>query len=248
MTRKDRGVVLKTGRSGETSKMVTFLGRASGKVKLLGKGALASKSPFRGALEAGNGIEVVFYYKEGRTLYFIKEVHVLATLGAGAATLDNLASNLAALELLDRICFWGSPEERIVDLTESYLACHAPEDPLAAYLAFELRLLDVLGALPQLRDCSECGAPTSGGFYYPADGNSRCRKHAVAAPQRVRIDNALVNLASFMSTGTFEEVGRAHVEAVVRKRLGKLLHWTYTFHVQGYSLPESLKLIPRRRH
>lgn len=249
MTRKDRGVVLKTGRSGETSKLVTFLGHATGKVKLLGKGALGSKSPFRGALEAGNRIEVVFYYKEARTLYFIKEVHVLDTLGAGSASLDRVASNLAALELLDRICYWGSPEERIVELTEAYLACHDPGDPLAAFLALELRLLDVLGASPQVATCGECGDSAAGGYYYPAEGSSRCRRHASSAPQRVRIDQGLIDLTALMGTRAFEEIGGADIDTVSRKRLGQLVHWTYTFHVQGYSLPESLKLIPRRhRH
>jgi hypothetical protein len=29
----------------------------------------------------------------------------------------------------------------------------------------------------------------------------------------------------------------------VRKQLGRLVHWTYTYHVQGYHLPRSLNLI-----
>ena len=44
---------------------------------------------------------------------------------------------------------------------------------------------------------------------------------------------------------SLSQLGAAEVDADVRKRLGKVLHWTYTFHINGYSLPQALKLIPR---
>jgi DNA repair protein RecO len=248
MVRKDRGVVLRAARSGDTSKLVTFLGRDSGKIKLIGKGALSSRSPFRGSLEAGNRLEVVFYFKEGRTLYFIKEAHVVSTLGAGNATLDRVAANLAALDLVDQVCYWGNPETGIVDLVDDYLDCRTGDDPLAVLLALEMRLLEALGSAPHIGSCVECGSPAQGGYYYPADGTSRCRKHAASAPQRLRVDDTLVDLAAFMSESKFDEVARTGVDAATRKRLGKLLHWTYTFHIQGYRLPEALKLITKSRH
>jgi len=36
---------------------------------------------------------------------------------------------------------------------------------------------------------------------------------------------------------------REAVARGVRKELGRLVHWTYTYHVQGYHLPRSLNLI-----
>jgi len=33
------------------------------------------------------------------------------------------------------------------------------------------------------------------------------------------------------------------VSRAARKELGRLVHWTYTYHVQGYHLPRSLNLI-----
>lgn len=248
MVRKDEGIVLKAARSGETSRRVTFLGRESGKVQLIGKGAMSSRSPFRGALEPGNRLQIVYYHKEGRTLFFLKEVHVVDTLRSGAGSLEQVAAGLAALELLDQVCYPGSPEAHIVDLVESYLACHRAVDPLAVYLALELKLLDVLGTAPHIAACSECGDAGGDGYYYPAEGSSRCRQHAFAEPHRVRLDRELIRIAEDMSLTTFDElVGRA-LDPGPRKRLGKLLHWTYTFHVQGYRLPESLKLITKTRH
>ncbi|MEJ2720147.1 MAG: recombination protein O N-terminal domain-containing protein [bacterium] len=63
MIKKDEGVILRSARSGETSKLVTFLGLESGKIRLIAKGALGGKSPFRGVLEPGNHLEIVYYFK-----------------------------------------------------------------------------------------------------------------------------------------------------------------------------------------
>ena len=73
MLRKDEGVVLSSTRRGESSKLVTFLGRESGKMRLLAKGAMSPKSPFRGSLEPGSYVEVLFYYKEARSFFFLKD-------------------------------------------------------------------------------------------------------------------------------------------------------------------------------
>ena len=45
------------------------------------------------------------------------------------------------------------------------------------------------------------------------------------------------------ASAALEEVAREKVSPETRKHLGKIVHWTYTFHVQGYSLPKSLNLI-----
>jgi DNA repair protein RecO (recombination protein O) len=257
MIQKDDGVVLKAARSGETSRIVTFLGRRSGKVRIIAKGALKPASPFRGALEPGNHAEVLYYFKEGRTLYFLREVHVHEGIGAGRDSLARMAASLAVLELTDAVCFWESPEARVVDLAVEYLRCPPPADPRLLFLAYEARLLDVLGALPDLGSCAVCGEPTERGVYIPERGESLCAAHAAssaraatdarAAPgaHAIALDPDLAALARALAGSRLDGAARAGVPGDLRKRLGALLHWTYTFHVQNYRLPESLKLIQK---
>ena len=246
MVRKDEGVVLKSARSGETSKHVTFLGRDSGKVKLLAKGALSPKSPFVGLLEPGNRLEILYYYKEGRSLFFLKEVHVHSSLQSRAGSLDGLAASLAVLEVLDQVCYWGSPDHRVVDLVTDHLACKPAADPVLFFLAFEFKLLDVLGSLPEIRACSECGSLLEDGYYHPEEGSCRCRTHTTSVPHRIHVDAALLDLIAVVGERSFAQIGELEVDAGLRKRLGQVLHWTYTFHIHGYRLPEALKLIPKR--
>jgi DNA repair protein RecO (recombination protein O) len=243
MLRKDVAVVLRSARSGETSLLATVLGRESGKINLVGKGAFTSRSPFAGALEVGNLIEAVYYHKEGRTLFFLKEVHVRATLGAVRESLPHLASALGLLELVEHVCYWGSPEARIVDMLAEFLECPPAKDPLHAYLAFAFDLAEILGVQPDLSRCAACGGEAA--YYHPAEGTSLCRAHSGEAPHRVRLSPALLAYVAATSESTLAGAAAAEVDPVLRKRFGEIIHWTYTFHIQGYSLPKALQLLPR---
>ena len=243
MIRKDSGVVLKSSRSGETSKLVTFLGRESGKIRLLAKGAYSPKSPFRSSLEPGSVLEVVFYHKEGRTLYFLKEVHIQGAVTSERESLAGMAALLAVLELLNQVCYWDSPEAQIVDLVIEYLGSSGVRDPLAFFLVFEYRLLEILGALPDFASCATCAGPLGAGFYHPGEGESLCTNHSTATPHRVPLDGETLAFIGDVAGATLSNFATRGVDARLRKRFGKIMHWTYTFHVQGYSLPEALKLI-----
>jgi DNA repair protein RecO len=220
-------------------------GREGGKIRLIAKGALSGKSPFRGALEPGTHLEIVYYHKEGRSLFFLREAHVHSGPRTESFTLPALAAMLAVLELLDQACFPGSPESGIVDLLLAYLECPQDDDPVFSFLAFQYKLLIVLGAVPDFAVCASCGQPLVEGYFYPAEGASVCRTHAVSPSRRVWMDDNLIELIATMGRHPLRELRGADVSAAARKDLGAVLHWTYTFHVNNYRLPEALKLIPK---
>lgn len=241
---KDNGLVLSVARSGETSLGVVFLGRASGKVRLLAKGALSSKHPSRGVLEPGNEVEVVFYYKDGFASYFLKETSLLAAPSAGRESLPHLAANLAALELLNLVCVPGaSLDHGIVDTAAAYLAAPANADPLLMFLAFEIKLLEVLGVAPDTFGCVHCGTTPDGGLYSPRDGVSFCAEHGTRVPESVTLSEELLHTAARCADASFDTIAESGVSRSARKELGRLVHWTYTYHVQGYHLPRSLSLL-----
>ncbi|UCH85217.1 MAG: DNA repair protein RecO [Candidatus Latescibacterota bacterium] len=245
MLKKDDGVVLRAARSGETSKIVTFLGTRNGKIRLIAKGALGGNSAFRGALEPGSHLEIVFYHKENRTVFFLREAHVHSVLRTESLTLPALAAALAVLELLDQVCFPGSPEPAIVELLLEYLRCPIDNDPLFSFLVFQYHLLVVLGALPDWTVCATCSRILDEGYYIPAEGLAACRSHAGYSSRRVWMDQRLTRLAATINKATLSELRKIEVAADTRKDLGAVLHWTYTYHVNNYRLPEALKLIPK---
>jgi DNA repair protein RecO (recombination protein O) len=245
---KDEGVVLKTARSGETSLLVTFLSRHRGKIRLMAKGVLSQKHPSRGLLETGNHVEIVYYYKENRSLYYLKEASSLLPSFTERYSLPHLAVHLAAMELLDQVCYPGSADEAIVALAVEYGGVVADaKDPLFLFLAFELRLLAVLGAFPDLTGCAICQRAAGSGTYSARDGASFCREHGQEAPPAVPGSQALsaeaIALVHRCASERLKVLAGKGVAKQTRKDLGKIVHWTYTYHVQGYNLPKSLSLI-----
>lgn len=241
---KDRGLVLSAARSGETSISFVFLGRESGKVRVLSKGALGPKHPTRGALEPGNHIEALFYQREGYATRYLKESSLIAAPGAGRESLPHLAAGLAALELLDQVCVPGaSLDSAIVDTAAAFLSAPMGGDPLLMFLAFEIKLLAALGVSPDTVSCVRCGAHVEEGSYSPRDGVSFCAEHRAVYPDAVDLSHDVVLAAHCCAQEPYPALAARAVSRDTRKELGRLVHWTYTYHVQGYHLPRSLNLI-----
>jgi len=192
--------------------------------------------------EAGNHVEVVYYYKEGRSVYFIKEAALVSAPGRRRDSLSHMAALLAALELLEQVCYWQSPDAHIVDVALDYTHHQDCRDPLFMFLALEVKLLHALGTSPDVSACARCGNSLSGGTYNPRDGASFCREHAEGV-ELMDFDAATVTMLEFCADEPFDALSGHDVPARHRKELGKLVHWTYTHHVHGYSLPKSLSLI-----
>ena len=243
MLKKDEGVVLKTARSGESSLVVTFLGREMGKIRLMAKGVMSPKSRARGLYEPCNHLEVVFYFGTGRTLFYVKEAAAVSPPYTARDSLAHMAAGLAVAELLDHVCFAQSADEAVVDLAVEYARSDRGRDPLLFFLAFETKLLYALGALPQLTDCAVCGSPASGGVYNAEEGESYCRRHAADTQPKIRLSENVVAAFNSCLEEPLAQLSGREVGRDVRKLLGKIIHWTYTYHVQGYSLPKSLSLI-----
>ncbi len=241
---KDTGVVLAVERSGESSISFLLLGRRSGKVRLISKGALGPKHPSRGALEPGNVVEVVYYHRDGYATSYLKEASLIASPESGRESLPHLAASLAALELLNHVCVPGaSLDEDIVDTAAAFLRAPRGADPLLLFLAFEIKLLAALGVAPDTMSCVRCGASPDDGVYSPRDGVSVCAEHRQPFPEAVVLSPDVLRIASRCASESFETLSGNEVPRAVRKELGRLVHWTYTYHVQGYHLPRSLSLI-----
>ena len=241
---RDTGLVLATARSGETSLAVVFLGRSGGKFRLLAKGALSAKHPSRGALEPGNEVEVLHYHREGQLTSYLKEVSLLHAPSAARDSLPHMAANLAALELLNQVCVpQASIDSELVDTAAAFLASPPADDPLFLFLAFQIKLLAALGVSPDTVDCVRCGGRPEDGIYSPRDGVSYCAEHGTQVPEAVKLSPAIVDAAEQCAAQPFDVLSHGAVTRGVRKELGRLVHWTYTYHVQGYHLPRSLSLI-----
>lgn len=74
---RSEAVVLRGVDFGETSRIVTFLTPERGKLACIAAGARRGKSPFAGLIDTFNRLEIVYYWKDGRSVQKLGEATLL---------------------------------------------------------------------------------------------------------------------------------------------------------------------------
>jgi DNA repair protein RecO (recombination protein O) len=161
---RDDGIVLRTQKLGEADRIITILGRTSGRVRAVAKGVRRTKSRFGARLEPFTHVDLMLH--TGRSLDIITQAEVIRPYGAPlVGDYPRYTAGVAMLETAERF----TPVEKEPALRQLLLligglralgdAEHAPGLVLDAFL---LRSLAVAGYAPALQECARCGAPESG--------------------------------------------------------------------------------------
>src|SRR5215469_6477700 len=191
---RDDGIVLRTQKLGEADRIITILGRTSGRVRAVAKGVRRTKSRFGARLEPFTHVDLMLH--AGRSLDIITQAEVIRPYGAPlAGDYPRYTAGVAMLETAERF----TPVEKEPALRQLLLligglraltdAEHAPGLVLDAFL---LRSLAVAGYAPAaapravlpaaLRVRAGATPPEGGGGCPP----SRSRPGAWSAPPAAR--------------------------------------------------------------
>jgi DNA repair protein RecO (recombination protein O) len=181
---RDDGIVLRTQKLGEADRIITILGRTSGRIRAVAKGVRRTKSRFGARLEPFTHVDLMLH--TGRSLDIITQAEVIRPYGEPlTGDYPRYTAGVAMLETAERF----TPVEKEPTLRQLLLligglraltdAEHAPGLVLDAFL---LRSLAVAGYAPALTECARCGAPGSApGESGSASGGRRLPAFAVAA-------------------------------------------------------------------
>jgi DNA repair protein RecO (recombination protein O) len=156
---RDDGIVLRTHKLGEADRIVTLLGRRSGRVRAVAKGVRRTKSRFGARLEPFTHVDLLLY--TGRSLDVITQAETVRPYGEPlAGDYPRYTTGTAMLETAERF----TPVEKEPALRQFLLlvgglralgeGVHDPRLVLDAYL---LRSLAVAGYAPALDECAVCG-------------------------------------------------------------------------------------------
>lgn len=164
----------------ESSRLVTLLSRELGVVTVLAKGAHRPDSPCLGRLDFLNEVEATLGGDAGGLRLLLR-----IALRRERRSLREPQRFLAASHLAwlgERVLPEGEAQPLVFDLLLGGLAllerCPVPAIP-AVVLGLELRLLQQLGALPDLDHCGTCGVPLPDQRHLdPARGLPVCATHA----------------------------------------------------------------------
>ncbi len=240
---RDEGVILRTLKLGETSRIVSVLSHEHGKVKLVAKGVRRPNSPLAGILEPGNEVELLFYPRKDRELWTMSEASLLRASLTGESSLDKLSYLLAALELADRLLPEREPDAQIAAVFRGYLDrwhLEGPQAMAALFFALEARLLWNLGLGLNLHSCGVCGASleeSEAAFFRPSEGDLSCTRCAMGTGKRVSAEELGVWRGLDEVLDGNEAIALSESQ---RRQIGKCLHLHMSYHLSHYKIPKAL--------
>lgn len=151
-------IVLRTIDYGEADRVVTLLGRDTGCVSAIARGARKSQRRFGGGLGLGAVGAVALRERGGSELCTLERFDVTEVHPSLSSEVLRVAEVAYAAELVTKLCAPRQPEAAIFDAMKELIARVDAEGASNARLrVFELLLLDRLGFAPVLDACAVCG-------------------------------------------------------------------------------------------
>jgi DNA repair protein RecO (recombination protein O) len=153
-------IVLRVVEFSETSLVVTLFSREFGKLGALAKGARRPKGPFESALDLLALCRIVFLRKSSDALDLLTEAKLLRRFRPAGRDLCGLYAAYYVAELLSELTDEYDPHPELFDLADETLAALAAGEAVPRRVArFELGALRLLGHMPLLEACVDCGKP-----------------------------------------------------------------------------------------
>ncbi len=184
---RDDGIVLRTQKLGEADRIITILGRSTGRVRAVAKGVRRTKSRFGARLEPFTHVDLMLH--PGRSLDVITQAEVIRPYGQPlVGDYPRYTAGVAMLETTERFtAVEKEPALRQLLLLIGGLRTlgEAQHDPRLVLDAFLLRSLAVAGYAPVLEECARCGGERRlSAFAVPAGGMvcASCRPPGAASP------------------------------------------------------------------
>ena len=169
---RTEAVVLRGVDFSETSRIVTFLTPDRGRLACLAKGVRRKGSALAPVLDTFNRVELVYYWKDGRSVQNLGEATLLDEFGAIKANLEKAAFAAFPLEIAGKVAHENEPSHALYSaLVHGFEGLARWPGEARMHACWQaMRLLSAAGFEPALDVCGNCGGPVSGapGFSYAA--------------------------------------------------------------------------------
>lgn len=169
-------IVLRSVDFSETSRIVTFLTARRGIVACLAKGVRRKNSPLAAVLDTFNSVELVYYWKDSRSVQTLGDAALLYGFPVLKCDLPSMALASFAVELACKAGRENNPSPGLYASLEAGLRAieTSAGSPWGAAAWCVLRLLQAIGYAPALYDCGACGRQMSASVGFSWTGGVVC--------------------------------------------------------------------------
>jgi DNA repair protein RecO (recombination protein O) len=238
MLTKDLAICIRAIDYSETSQIVSFFTRATGKIDAIAKGSKRPKSPFDGPIEVLSHGNIVFVDSGGEKLATLTEFQQQPALINLRNNLFVLYACLFAAELMSNLTHDYDPHPELFDgflgflrnVNEQHSTSDQQRDILALLILFQLTLLREIGLQPILNHCVNCktsyeSRTTGHELYFSSTANGLiCRDCEPSFPDKIRLTKeASACLVSLKQIPESTENMLKEIEKVLVHHLTELL-------------------------
>jgi len=177
--KESEAIVLRTYPLRESDLLVTLFTRLEGKVRGVARAAKKSRKRFGGSLEPLTYVKVAYDDRERNELARLDSCEVLESPLATEVSYPRAVALGHVAELLDELLPDREPNDAVFRLALSVLAQLRGKDYWLPITYFDLWMARLMGYLPELTECLNCGRSLNGSrayFHALADG-MMCPEH-----------------------------------------------------------------------
>ena len=221
MLTKDAAICIRALDYSETSQIVTFFTRATGKISAIAKGSKRPKSAFDGPIEVFSHGKIVFSDSNKEKLATLTEFEQQPGLDSLRTNLFALNCSLFAAELVSNLTDEYDPHPQLFDNFLQFLQnANEHRDTLVSLILFQLSLLKEVGLKPVLNACVNCKTSFSVDWpqcYFSNSANGLiCRDCEASFTDKIRLTkNATACLANLKLIGESEEKTLNEIEKIL---------------------------------
>jgi DNA repair protein RecO (recombination protein O) len=244
---KTEAIALRVSDFSNTSQMVAWLTSDGRRLVTSAKGALRPRSPFLGQYDLGYTCEILYYSHGGTGAVHV--LHECTPLDARASLRARWRSPLSAeyaLDLLGQVAATAHANPAFYALLRATLDHLVRRGTsAAALLAFETRLLSILGLAPDLEGCPHCldTALALGARFSVPEGRvvcPMCAGEAAASAEITLSHRLLAPLRLAFGADAFAPTAFTRLDAAdlahLRRFLGIFLHYHLDARLDGRAI------------
>ncbi|TAN21727.1 MAG: DNA repair protein RecO [Actinomycetota bacterium] len=173
---RDSALVLHTWKLGESDRIVSMLGKESGKIRAVVKGVRKTKSRFGSRLEPLSLVSVLVW--KGRELDIVSQAETIELFRLTREDLDRLFKANIILEATEQIAQERYSEPELFNLVVRVLRVLEEDNPQMLLGSFVWKLLALQGYRPHMTTCATCGSSSSRAGFDAGLGGVLCEEHA----------------------------------------------------------------------
>jgi DNA repair protein RecO (recombination protein O) len=247
---KSEAILLRRQDLRETSLNLIFYTKDFGKIKGIVRGVRGPHAQYGGgSFEIFAHDEIVFYERKRSEFFTISQCDLLEFFSPVRESLDKLAYGAYMIELLDSVTSLGDKNGDVFDILLNSLKLLSGEASAKRVARiFEIKLLHLLGIMPSLELCVNCGARIVSDARFSFHHGGLLCKGCINTDKEAR--PMLPGTARFIEhigNSPFEKVARVKVAEQVGRELESVLRKFLDYHIERrLKTVEFLKEIERQ--